>query len=141
MRDLCREYKDTGFSYTLNDLPGYEHHNGGFRVALKVISDQNAFTRPRRQSPLQQEVTNQKCNEMLEAGIIELAPHSKYASAAVVAAKKGPDGQWTDKRFCIDLRNINLITAPVHSYMPVADQLFQEIGDCSFFTAASRGHQ
>ena len=71
---------------------------------------------------------------MLEAGIIELAPHSKYASAAVVAAKKGPDGQRTDKRFCIDLRNINLITAPVHSYMPVADQLFQEIGDCSFFS-------
>ena len=37
MQDLCHEYKDTGFSYTLNDLPGYEHHDGGFRVALKVI--------------------------------------------------------------------------------------------------------
>ena len=72
-----------------------------------------------------------KCGEMLEAGIIELAPHSKYASAAVVAAKKGPDGQWTDKRFCIDLRNINLITAQGHSYMPVADQLFR---DFSFFS-------
>ena len=54
MQDLCHEYKDTGFSYTLNDLPGYEHHNGGFWVALKIISDQNAFTRPRRLSPLQQ---------------------------------------------------------------------------------------
>ena len=71
---------------------------------------------------------------MLEAGIIELAPHSKYASATVVAAKKGPDGRWTDKRFCIDLRNINLITALVHSYMLVADQRFQEIGDCSYFS-------
>ena len=61
MRDLCHEYKSTGFSYTLNDLPGYEHHDGGFRVALKIISDQNAFTRPRRESPLPQDVTNQKC--------------------------------------------------------------------------------
>ncbi len=124
MRALCHEYNGTGFSYSLNDLPGYERHDDGYRVKLKVTSDQTAFTHPRRQSPLQQEVTDTKCAEMLEAGIIELAPHSKYASAAVVAAKKGPDGEWTDKRFCIDLRNINLITAPVHSYMLVADQLF-----------------
>ena len=92
-------------------------------MQLDIISDQNAFTRPRRQSPLQPEVSDQKCGEMLAAGIIELAPASKYASA-VVAAKKGLDGAWTDKRFCVDLRRINLIIAPVHSYMPVADQLF-----------------
>ena len=43
MQNLCHEYKDTGFSYTLNDLPGFDHQDGGFRVALKVISDQNAL--------------------------------------------------------------------------------------------------
>ena len=44
MQDLCHEYKDTGFSYTLNNLQGFEHHDSGFRVALKGISDQNTFT-------------------------------------------------------------------------------------------------
>ena len=71
---------------------------------------------------------------MLAAGIIELARASKYASAVVVAAKKGRDGHWTDKRFCVDLSFINSITAPVHSYMQGADQLFQEVGDCSYFS-------
>ena len=95
------------FSYTLNDLPGFEHQDRGYNVKLKVISNQNAFTQPRRQSPLQQEVINQKCTEMHKAGIIEPAPCSKYAIAAFEAAKKGPNGQ------CIDLRNITLITTPV----------------------------
>ena len=51
-------------------------------------------------------------------------------------SQEGACKPWTDKRFCIDLQNINLlvITAPVHSYMPVADQLFHVIGDCSFIS-------
>ena len=89
MRDLCHEYQASGFSYDLKDLPGFR----GMKVQLKMISDQNAFTRPRRLSPLQQEVTDQKYQEMLDAGIIKPAPHSKYASATVVAAKKGPNGK------------------------------------------------
>ena len=120
MRELCHKYKDRAFSYSINDLPGYK----GSEVSLKVISDQAAFQRARWQSALQKEITTQKCTEMLEAGIIEPAPESNYASAVVVAAKKGPDGQWTDKRFCVDLRLINTITAPQHTYVPVAEELF-----------------
>ena len=130
MRELCRKYKDRSFSYSINDLPGYTREE----VSLQVISEQAAFTRPRWQSALQKEVTQQKCEEMLEAGIIEPAPRSKYASAVVVAAKKGPDGQWTDKRFCVDLRMINTITAPQHTYVPIAEELFHTIGDCSYFS-------
>ena len=46
--DLCHEYQAPGFSYDLKDLPGFK----GMKVQLKMISDQNAFTRPRRLSPL-----------------------------------------------------------------------------------------
>ena len=135
MTDLCHEFKDRAFSFSLNDLPGYK----GDKVKLTVISDQAAFQRPRWQSALQKEVTQQKCSEMLEAGIIEPVKADKdkqryYASPAVVAAKKGPDGQWTDKRFCIDLRLINNITAPQHTYVPIAQELFHTIGDCSYFS-------
>ena len=86
-------------------------------MKLNVTSDRLCFTRPRRQSPLQADVSELKCEEMWEATIIEPSLHSKYASAVVVAAKKAPYGTWTDKRFCVDLRAINQITSSVHSYM------------------------
>ena len=92
MSDLCHEFKESAFSYSLKDLPGYQNYPGGFRVKLNVISDQQCFTRPRRQSPLQADVSELKCEEMWDATIIEPSLHSKYASSVVVAAKKAPDG-------------------------------------------------
>ena len=87
---------------TCRQLPGFEHHDGGYRVKLEVISNQYAFTQPYSQLPLQlqQKVTNQKSAEMREASIMKPAPHRKYSSVAVVAAIRRPDGQWTDKQFC-----------------------------------------
>ena len=41
MRDLCHEFQAPGFSYDLKDLPGFR----SMKVQLKMISDQNAFTR------------------------------------------------------------------------------------------------
>ena len=55
MKELCHEFQVPAFSYDLKDLPGLR----GYEVHLDIISDQNAFTRPRRQSPLQQEVSDQ----------------------------------------------------------------------------------
>jgi hypothetical protein len=103
-------------------------------LELETISNKTPFCRPRRQSPLEVEITNKKCKEMLEAGIIEPSPTSPYASAPTLPPKKAPDGTWSDTRFAIDYTSINPILAPLHTPVPVADELFQQLGESSVFT-------
>jgi hypothetical protein len=85
-------------------------------------------------SQLEVEITNRKCMEMLEAGIIEPAPRSKYASCPTIPAKKAPDGTWSDHRFACDYVRLNNLLAPQHTHVPNADDLFQQLGQSKFFT-------
>ena len=120
------------FAFTLDSLRTPYHGQGG-KCHITTITDKAVFCRPRPQSQPQKDVTNEKCNEMLSIGIIEPAPRSKYASAPTIPLKKATDGTWTERRFCIDFRQINTLTAPHNTYVPVADQLFQEFGNAKFF--------
>ena len=82
------------FAYTLKGMPGYNRPAGegpGW-LKIKYTAEKPAFAPRRRQSALEIMITNEKCNELLEAGLIEPAPESVYASAPVIAAKKAPDG-------------------------------------------------
>jgi hypothetical protein len=87
------------FAYKMTDLVGYHGAAGPFYITLDT--DKPIFCKPRRYSALEIQITNEKCNELLEAGIIMPAPpNTKYASAATMPAKKDVHGNWTDKRFC-----------------------------------------
>ena len=132
LKDMVMSMYDTAFAKDMKDLTGYRGDIGP--VQIQVISDKAVFSRPRKQSQLDKDVCDKKCIEMRDAGIIEPAPRSKYASCPTVAAKKAPDGTWTDTRYCIDFRQINQITAPHNTRFPLADENFQELGDSRFFS-------
>ena len=132
LKELCMRYKDRVFAYSMNDLSGYTGDMGPFEI--KVISNKPVFSRPRKQSQLEKDIANEKCEEMRDAGIIEPAPRSRYASSPTIVAKKAPDGSWTEKRYAIDYRLINLITAPHNTRAPMAEDIFQELGESRFFT-------
>ena len=130
-KQLVKDMK-CAFAYSLHDVKGYHGIRGP--LEFQTISNKSVFCRPRRQSPLEVEITNKKCKEMLEAGIIEPSPTSAYASAPTLPPKKAPDGTWSDTRFCIDFVALNTILAPLHTPVPVADELFQQLGESCVFS-------
>jgi hypothetical protein len=57
--------------------------------------------------------------ELVEAGLVELAPPDcEYASATVMPSKKDIYGNWTEKRMCEDYRRINKFTKSDRYAMP-----------------------
>ena len=117
-------------------MPGYYRPPGEGPGALKLhyIAETPAFSGRRRQSALQIAITDEKCNELKEAGLIEPAPTSKFASSPVIAAKKAPDGTWSDHRFCVSYVAQNNNCEPLHTNVPVADVLFQRLGKAKWFS-------
>jgi hypothetical protein len=108
--ELCAQYKDT-FAYALDDLTGCSHPSASFKPKLR--QKVTAGMRRQRLSPLEQEVTNEKCQELLDNKFIReatLEDNVTYVHPVVVAAKKDSAGEWKEKRFCIDLRNTNSCT-------------------------------
>ena len=71
---------------------------------------------------------------MLAAGIIQPQLLTRYASCPVVVAKKDASGAWTDARFCVDERRINSNTLADRYTMPLPEQIFQDVNDCTYFS-------
>lgn len=122
----------TSFAYSVADLPGYSGEVGPFRLSL--TTDEAIVSRPRRYSPIETTVMHEKFADLHEAHIIAPQGPTKYASCPTVAAKKDSDGNWTDKRVCIDSRAINTRTEADRYRTKLPDELFQDIGNSRFFS-------
>ena len=96
LKDMVMSMYDTAFAKDMKDLTGYRGDIGPVQIQV-IISDKAVFSRPRKQSQLDKDVCDKKCIEMRDAGIIEPAPRSKYASCPTVAAKKAHDGWYVDR--------------------------------------------
>jgi len=80
--------------------------NFEYRILLK--DDDPIFIR-RRQSDIELKFLNQEVAQMVADGIAcETDPgHAPYVSPPLLVPKKGPDGKFTEKRFCIDYQKLN----------------------------------
>jgi hypothetical protein len=93
------------------------------------------WSAPRRYTPEEQAIGDAKVEEMLAAGIVEEVPTTnRHASAITMPMKRAADGSWTEKRFCIDLRQVNANTVVDKYGLPLPEELFQRIEGCSFLT-------
>ncbi|KAJ9508279.1 hypothetical protein QJQ45_011788 [Haematococcus lacustris] len=127
------EAHDSAFSYSLSDLPGYHGPRPPFNIPL--TSDQPVRTPPRRYSPLERQICSDKTAELQAAGIVSpVEGPCSYAAAPVLPAKKDVHGQWTEKRFAIDYRQLNAVTKPDIYGLPRPDEMFSELGDSCFFS-------
>jgi len=85
----------------------------------------------RQYSDLEEQIGHKKVSEMLAAGIIREVPTTNlHASAVTMPMKRAPDGSWTDKRFCIDLRHVNANTVPDKYGMPLPRAAVQAHEGC-----------
>jgi len=126
LRQMLVEEKQA-FAYSLAELPGYSGDLGHVEIHMK--NDKPVWSAPRRFSPLEMEIGREKVQEMLEGGVIsEISTlNAKHASAVTMPAKKDPNGAWTDKRFCVDLRKHNENVIVDRYKMPLPEDLFRRV--------------
>jgi len=137
--DLQRELEaallrhKNAFAYQLADLPGYTGDIPPFEI--KLTHDKPIFSSQRRHSPLENEVKDKKCLELLQAGFIcQAPPECQYASDATMPAKKDPDGNYTDMRMCKDYRRLNEATVPDRYGMHYPEDLFRSCAGSTIFS-------
>eukprot|EP00877_Chromochloris_zofingiensis_P004819 jgi/Chrzof1/14338/UNPLg00612.t1 len=123
----------SAFAYSNSELPGYHGCEGDMVILRK--GSHPLVQSPRRMSPLQQTVQDEKCQELLDCDVIE--PGNRYAetiSNCVLPPKKDSEGNWTQFRMCYDYRNVNSDTEFDRYKMPVPEDIFQQIADSETFS-------
>lgn len=133
LREVLVKHQHSSFAYSLKDLVPYTGPLGPAHFELK---EDKAMWQPQRQYTMDElAVGDEKVGEMLEASIISEVPTTnRHASAITLPMKRAPDGSWTDKRFCIDLRHVNSNTVVDKYGLPLPEQLFQRMRGCRFMT-------
>ena len=130
---LLLERKSTCFAYALKDLTGYHGLDGPLRIEL--TTDDAIIQKLRRYSPAEQEIRDEKCIELRDANIITRAPPScKYACCPTMPAKKNAEGDWVDRRFCIDYRPVNDKTKPDRYALHLPEELYRRMGNSTIFS-------
>jgi hypothetical protein len=84
--------------------------------------------KPYRYSPQQKDEIEKQIKDMLQEGIIQIS-QSPFASPILLVKKK--DGSW---RFCVDYRQLNVVTVKDRYPMPIVDELLDELAGAQYFT-------
>ncbi|KAJ9522419.1 hypothetical protein QJQ45_008293 [Haematococcus lacustris] len=120
------ETHDSAFSYSLSDLPGYHGPRPPFSIPLTTTEP--VRSPPRRYSPIERQICTDKTAELQAAGIVSpVEGPCSYAAAPVLPAKKDVHGNWTEKRFAIDFRQLNAATQPDIYGLPRPEEMFTPI--------------
>lgn len=133
MKAIVYEFCDV-FAYSLKDSTGYTGDYPPFEI--DVIGNEPIYEPPRYHSPAERAVIDEKCTELLEAGIIVPCPITVHASHPTCPMKKNAAGEWTERRYCLDLKALNARTRQHDRYaVPNIQQLFQDTDQCTFILA------
>jgi hypothetical protein len=131
LQDMLMSNKGA-FAYSLKELPGYN----GEPITFELIDpNKRMWSPPRTFTPEENTFGDGKVNEMLDANIsVELPTTNKHASAVTLPMKRAPDGSWSDKRFCVDMRKVNSNTARDKYGVPLPEDLFRQMRGARFFS-------
>jgi len=133
LRDVVTSHKGKSFAYSVQDQGTYKGEVGDF--GIKLHHNHPIMSARRKRSTLEQQIQDDKCAELREAGLITPSPPgTKYASECVLPVKKDADGNYTDRRFCVDFREINSATEADKYGMHRPDEIFREISGHKYFT-------
>ena len=125
--------KDSAFAYDVSKLGTYKGAVGSYDIPL--LHRYPIMAKRRRKSPLENQIQEEKCEELKKVGLIIPAPtNCQYASECVLPVKKDADGNYTDRRFCVDYREINSATEADKYGLHRPEQIFGDIKGHGFFT-------
>jgi hypothetical protein len=108
---MLHEHKGV-FAYGMVDLKqGYHGPLGAVRITM--VHNNPIWQSPRRYSPLERGIIAEKSHELLSNDIAEAGDTTdQYAFNPVLAPKKDVEGNWVEKRFCIDFSPCNKAQRP-----------------------------
>jgi site-specific DNA-cytosine methylase len=131
---VVRKHADGVVAYTLQQITGYTGSESA--LVIELDTDRPIFQPPRRNySTAELDICDEKCEDLLASGVVRELKHSNYACNAVLAAKRAPDGTWSDKRFCINFIPINKHTELDRYGSHRAEDLFQKVVNAKYMTA------
>ena len=121
-------------AYSMDQIEGYQGLEPPMTIETGDV--QRIFQGPRRNySQAEMQISDEKVDELEGAGIATHLRHSNFACNPVLAAKRAPDGTWSDKRFCINYIPINKHTELDTYGCHRADDLFQKVTKAKYLTA------
>ena len=106
-------------------LPPPRSHD--HQIPLKESTDP-VNLRPYRHSSLQKDVVEKMIQEMLDSRTIQ---HSRSPFASPIVLVKKKDGSW---RLCIDYRALNKLTVKDKFYIPLINELLEELIGATIFS-------
>lgn len=128
------ERQKGAFAYSLDEIPGYAKS----LVSFKLIDPNKKMWSPsRRYTEEEYAFGDEKMKEMLDAGVVKEIPSTNpHAAQITLPMKRAPDGSWTDKRYCCDLRKCNSNTVVDKYGMPLPEELFRRVRGSKFLVKA-----
>jgi hypothetical protein len=134
--ELLKEYRGI-FAWSIYDLRDTAVEGVEFEV--NFTNDKVIFAPQRRLSLYEYDLLKAYCEERVAAGLIcklKLPPRVKHPFVAqtVMRRKKDAEGNWTERRVCGDYRPHNNKTVPDKYPMPIADELFDDLGGSDCFS-------
>jgi len=121
------------FAYSLLDLPDYCGSCGDYKIPM--THDNPILSAGRRPSAVEKQILDEKCGELLAAGLIELSDSVKYLSQMTMPCKRDPrTGKIVSRRLCLDSRRINEASIPDKHGMSLPEELFMKVGAATCFT-------
>jgi hypothetical protein len=127
---FLRKYVDC-FAFGLHDLRILK----GQEVRINLNDDAPIYRKPYKYSNMERKMIQAHTKELVEAGLVELAPPDyKYASATVMPSKKDIYGNWTEKKMRGDYRRINKFTKSNRYAMPTPEENFEAIRHAKVFS-------
>ena len=132
---VCREHAEGAVAYSLERISGY---TGTLEPPMTIELNTTAriFQPPRRNyAPSELAIIDEKVEALEKVPHAKEIRHSDYACNPVLAAKRAPDGSWSDKRFCINFIPINKHTTLDRYGCHRAEDLFQRVSSKKYLTA------
>jgi hypothetical protein len=134
--ELLEEYRGI-FAWSIHDLRDTAVE--GVKFEVNFIDDKVIFAPRRRLSPYEYDLLKAYYEERVAAGLIcklKLPPgvNHPFVAQTVMPRKKDAEGNWTERRVCGDYRPHNDKTVPDKYPMPIADELFDDLGGSDRFS-------
>jgi hypothetical protein len=119
------------FSFGLYDLGILK----GQKVRINLTNDAPIYHKPYKYSDVERKMIQACTKELVEAGLVKLAPPDcEYASATVMPSKKDIYGNWIEKRMCGDYKKINMFIKFDRYAMPTLEENFEAIRHAKVFS-------
>jgi hypothetical protein len=132
--DVTQKHADAVVAYSLTQITGYVGREPP--LVIELDTDKPIFQPPRRNfSQAEKEISDEKCDDLIASGVVRELKHSNYACNVVLAAKRAPNGTWSDKRFCVNFIPINKHTELDRYGSHRAEDLFHKVTKAKYLTA------